>query len=39
MDKVLDQQREHGALTQHGTLLDQRLQMIEPINDHLPEPD
>jgi hypothetical protein len=31
MDKILDE-------TQPGTPLDQRLQLIQPIDDHLPEP-
>jgi hypothetical protein len=36
MDKVLDERLEHGALAQPGTPFDQRLQLIEPIDDHLP---
>jgi hypothetical protein len=37
MNKVLDERLEHCARTQLGKPLDQRLQLIEPIEDHIPE--
>jgi hypothetical protein len=38
MDTVFDERLEHRARTQPGTLLDQHLQLIEVIDDHIPEP-
>jgi hypothetical protein len=38
MDKVLDERLAHNAMTQSLTPVDQRLQLIEPIDNPCPEP-
>jgi hypothetical protein len=38
MDKVLAERLEHSGLKQPETPLNQDLQLIEPINDHIAEP-